>query len=205
MLACMALQPKRGMTVLDACAAPGGKSCYLSEMMGGTGRVQSWDVHAHRVDLIEAQVKRLHLENVRPIVRDATKPREELYDTMDAVLLDAPCSGTGDMADKPDLKYRPTPESVASLVETQRALLEALAPCVKRGGVLVYSTCSVLKDENERQIRDFLNRHPEFKLDKLPAEIPERFRDYEDCGLQLLPGRDGVGGFYIARLKRSRV
>ena len=205
MLACMALAPRRGMTVLDACAAPGGKACYLAELMGGTGRVQAWDVHPHRVDLIQAQVTRLKLENVRPLVKDASVHREDLDETFDAVLLDAPCSGTGDMADKPDVKYRPTPESVAELARTQEALLDAVAPYVKKGGTLVYSTCSVLKQENEEQIKAFLARHPEYSLAPLPQEIPERFRRYEGTGLQLLPARDGVGGFYICRMKRSRV
>ena len=203
MMSCLAAAPKRGMAVLDCCAAPGGKSCLMAEMMGGTGRVQSWDVHEHRVALIEAQVRRLKLENVRPLVRDATRLREDLIESMDVVLLDAPCSGTGDMADKPDVKYRPTPESLTSLTETQRQLLDTVSSYVKRGGVLVYSTCSVLKEENEYQIRAFLERHPEFKLEPLPETIPERFRQYQDVGLQLMPKRDGVGGFYIARLKRK--
>jgi len=206
MLACMAVGAKRGMTVLDACAAPGGKSCYLAELMSGTGRVQSWDLHPHRVDLIEAQVRRLRLENVRPMVRDALKPREDLIDTLDAVLLDAPCSGTGDIAEKPDLKLRIAEESIAQLVETQRAMLDTLAPYVKRGGTLVYSTCSVLKDENERQIEAFLGRHPEFRVDALPLDVPERFRNqYGPLGLQLLPERDNMPGFYLVRLKRSRL
>ena len=205
MLAVMALDPKRGQTVLDCCAAPGGKTCYIAELMGGTGRVHSWDLHPHRVDLIEAQVRRLGLENVRPVIRDASVPREELIETMDAVLLDAPCSGTGDMADKPDVKYRPTAGSLDTLVNTQMALLDAVAPYVKRGGTLVYSTCSVLKDENERQVEAFLQRHPEFVIDRLPAAVPERFAQHYGTGLQLLPQRDGVGGFYLCRLKRKRV
>lgn len=204
-LACLAVAPRRGMTVLDACAAPGGKTCLMAEMMGGTGRVMAWDVHPHRVDLIEAQCRRLRLENVRPIVRDARKMREELVETMDAVLLDAPCSGTGDMLDKPDVKYRVSQESVAELTETQRQLLDAVAPYVKRGGVLVYSTCSVLRDENDRQVEAFLARHPEFELAELPQTIPERFRAHAGVGLQLLPQRDGVGGFYLARMRRKRL
>ncbi len=204
-LTCLAVAPRRGMTVLDACAAPGGKACLMAEMMGGTGRVMAWDVHPHRVDLIEAQCRRLRLENVRPIVRDARKMREELVETMDAVLLDAPCSGTGDMLDKPDVKYRVSQESVAELVETQRQLLDAVAPYVKRGGVLVYSTCSVLRDENDRQVEAFLARHPEFELAELPETIPERFRAHAGVGLQLLPQRDGVGGFYLARMRRKRL
>ena len=205
MMACMALEPKRGMQVLDACAAPGGKSCLIAEMMGGTGRVQAWDKHEHRVALITAQQKRRGLDNIRPMTRDALKLREDMIKTMDAVLLDAPCSGLGTMADKPDVKLRVQPENVAELVATQKELLETCCQYVKPGGIMVYSTCSVLRDENDRQIAAFLERHPEFKLEKLPEAIPEQFRTHAETGLQLLPHRDGTEGFYIARMKRSRV
>ena len=205
MMAALAVGPKRGMQILDCCAAPGGKTCLMAEMMGGTGRVHAWELHAHRTDLIAAQAKRLGLENVRPMNRDAAKPRPDLEGTMDAVLLDAPCSGLGVMADKPDVKYRVTEESVRELVALQSQLLDTVAPYVKRGGTLVYSTCSVLKDENVRQAEAFLARHPEFELMPLPDTIPEAFRRHEGVGLQLLPDRDGVEGFYICRMRRKRV
>ena len=204
MMAAMAVEPKRGMQILDCCAAPGGKSCLMAEMMGGSGRVQAWELHEHRTDLVAAQVKRLGLENVRPMTRDAAVVRPDLEATMDAVLLDAPCSGLGVMADKPDVKYRVTPESVSEIVATQRRLLDAVCGYVKPGGILVYSTCSVLKEENVRQAKEFLVRHPEFELMKLPETIPAEFRQHEDVGLQLLPSRDGVEGFYICRMKRKR-
>lgn len=203
MLACMAVNPKRGSQLLDACAAPGGKACLLAEMMGGTGRVQAWELHEHRTALIAAQARRLHLENIRPMTRDASRHREDMDMTMDAVLLDAPCSGLGVMSDKPDVKYRATPESVAELTQLQARLLDAVAPYVKEGGTLVYSTCSVLKCENVQQVEAFLARHPEFEIDKLPDSIPEVFRRQADVGLQLLPGRDPVGGFYICRMRRK--
>ncbi len=205
MMAAMAVEPKRGMQILDCCAAPGGKSCLMAEMMGGSGRVQAWELHDHRTELIAAQVKRLGLENVRPMTRDALKNRPDLENTMDAVLLDAPCSGLGVMADKPDVKFRVTPESVEEIVRTQTQLLDAVAPYVKKGGTLVYSTCSVLKEENVKQVEAFLARHPEFDLVKLPESIPAEFRQHEDVGLQLLPDRDGVEGFYIAKMRRKRV
>ncbi|MDO4483387.1 MAG: 16S rRNA (cytosine(967)-C(5))-methyltransferase RsmB, partial [Clostridia bacterium] len=205
MMACLALAPQRGMQVLDACAAPGGKACYLAEMMAGTGRVQAWELHDHRTKLIAAQAKRLGLENIRPMTRDASKLREDTIRTMDAVLVDAPCSGLGTMADKPDVKLRAKEESVAELAALQKQILESCAQYVKPGGVLVYSTCSILKEENEQQVTAFLASHPEFKLEKLPDTIPEQFRCHEDVGLQLLPSRDHVGGFYIARMRRSRV
>ncbi|MCR5567226.1 MAG: 16S rRNA (cytosine(967)-C(5))-methyltransferase RsmB [Clostridiales bacterium] len=203
MIACLAVGVKRGQQILDCCAAPGGKTCYLAELMGGTGRVQAWDIHEHRVALIEAQAKRLGLENIRPMVRDAAKSREDLERSMDAVLLDAPCSGLGFMAQKPDLKLRVTEESVQELTALQEKLLDTVCTYVKPGGVLVYSTCSILKDENERQAARFLERHPEFEETALPDSIPERYRSSRERGLQLLEHRDGVEGFYLIRMRRK--
>jgi 16S rRNA (cytosine967-C5)-methyltransferase len=175
----------------------------MAERMDGTGRVYAWDLHAHRVDLIRAAARRLNLDNVRVGVRDATVLRDDMMDGMDAVLLDAPCTGLGVMDDKPDVKYRHTQESVKELVETQKKLLETCCRYVKKGGTLVYSTCSVLKDENERQVAAFLKAHPEFVMEKLPESIPEKLRSQVgENGLQLLPCRDGVEGFFIARMKR---
>ncbi len=203
MLACLAMGVKRGQQVLDCCAAPGGKSCYLAEIMGGTGRVQAWDIHEHRVGLISAQMKRLGLENIRPMARDALKKREELYGTMDAVLLDAPCSGLGFMAQKPDLKLRVTEESLKELTGLQEKLLDTVCEYVKPGGTLVYSTCSILKDENERQAEWFLKRHPEFAETNLPDTIPEKYRQRKGRGLQLLEHRDGLEGFYLIRMRKN--
>ena len=203
MIACLAMNVKRGQQILDCCAAPGGKTCYLAELMGGTGRVQAWDIHEHRVALIEAQARRLGLENVRPMVRDAAKVREDLVSTMDAVILDAPCSGLGFLAQKPDLKLRITEESVGELTKLQEKLLDAVCRYVKPGGTLVYSTCSILKDENERQAERFLLRHPEFEEIILPDTIPERYRQWKSRGLQLLEYRDGLEGFYVIRMRRK--
>ena len=206
MMAALAVGPKRGMQIVDCCAAPGGKTCLMAEMMEGTGRVQAWELHEHRVDLIKAQMKRLGLEeNVRPMQRDATVLREDMTGSMDAVLLDAPCSGLGVMADKPDVKYRVSAESVAELVALQGKLLDTVCQYVKKGGTLVYSTCSVLKDENERQVAAFLARHPDFEAVALPDTIPAEFRQHEGTGLQLLPHRDGVEGFYICRMRKKRI
>ena len=205
MMACYALSPRLGATVLDCCAAPGGKSCLIAEMMQGTGRVQAWELHEHRTGLIAAQAKRLGIDNIRPMTRDASKHRMECVEAMDYVLLDAPCTGLGVMAGKPDVKYRVTPESVAELTALQEKILDTVCTYVKKGGTLVYSTCSVLKDENERQAAAFLERHPEFELVTLPDTIPEKYRQHAGLGLQLLPHRDHVEGFYICKMRRKRV
>ncbi len=206
MLAACAVEAKPGMTILDACAAPGGKSAVMCEMMRLTGRVHAWDVHEHRVELIKALAKRLRLDNIRPAVRDASVHREDLDGTLDAVLIDAPCSGLGVMVDKPDVKFKVTDESVKSLEVTQRDILNACCPYVKKGGLLVYSTCSILPRENEKQIEAFLLNHPEFKLDTddkwLPDSLKHRFKGGM---LSLIQSRDGVEGFFIARLRRTNL
>ncbi len=204
MLSVLALSPGVGQTILDSCAAPGGKTVYMAELMQNTGRVHAWDVHEHRVDLIYAQAERLRLYNVRPAVRDASVYLERFDMTMDAVLLDAPCSGTGVMDNKPDIKYRLTQEGLDELTTLQTQLLETVAKYVKPGGTLVYSTCSVLPQENQEQIKLFLSSHPEFVLDDMPEAFPDKFKaNRGEYGLQLLPHQDGVEGFFISRMKRT--
>jgi len=204
MLAAEAVQAKPGMRILDACAAPGGKSAYLCETMQGTGRVFAWELHEKRAMLLESAKRRLGLENLRISVRDATHPKPDLNATLDAVLLDAPCSGLGVMAQKPDIRYRVQPEDMGTLAKTQRKLLDALSPYVKPGGLLIYSTCSVLPEENGEQVSRFLQTHPEFSVEPPPLSYPAILRNRQDAlGLQLLDCRDEVGGFYIARLRRA--
>ena len=193
-----------GMQVLDCCAAPGGKTAYMAEMMQGTGRIYALDVHPHRVALLEAAVRRLRLDNVRPQLCDATRYKEDWLERFDVCLLDAPCTGLGEWHEKPDIRYGITKESLESLKLTQKALLENCARYVKRGGTLVYSTCSVLPEENDGQLSMFLKEHPEYVLEPLPEEIRALYPSARsELGLQLLPGPDGSEGFYIARLKRQ--
>ena len=204
-LAARMVGAKPGQTVLDACAAPGGKTAVLSEMMNDTGRVYAWDTHAHRVELIRGTANRLKLENVRPAVKDASAPRPDMAMTLDAALIDAPCSGTGVMLEKPDVKYRVSREGVASLCRTQSEILDAVAPMVKVGGTLVYSTCSILPQENGQQIEAFLARHPEYEIDPMGAELPEALAQHETgTGLQMFAHRDGTDGFFVCRLRRAR-
>jgi 16S rRNA (cytosine967-C5)-methyltransferase len=204
-LAAEAMQVQPGMRVLDACAAPGGKSCYMAETMQGTGRVYAWELHEKRSLLLESAKRRLHLDNLRITVRDASEPKPDFDGMMDAVLLDAPCTGLGVLTEKPDLKYRLNPEDVPAIVETQKKLLSALCRYVKPGGTLVYSTCSILPEENREQVRAFLSEHPEFTLQPLPLSYPEALRSLQTAdGLQLFAHKDGVEGFYIARMRRTR-
>lgn len=203
MLSALAVGAKRGMQILDVCAAPGGKTCLMAEEMQNTGRVYAWDVHPHRVELLHASASRLRLDNVRPREHDATKLVPDLIETMDAVLVDAPCSGTGEALNKPDIKYRLTQDSLNELCQLQKDILAQASCYVKKGGTLVYSTCSFLPCENEQIVNDFLSSHPQFTLCKLENNIPQEFASrIKNSMLQLMPQTDGEG-FFIARMEKK--
>lgn len=205
MLAAEALEARPGMKVLDACAAPGGKSAYLCEQMQLTGRVYAWELHEKRAQLLEGVRRRLGLDNLRISVRDALDFRPDLEGTLDGVLLDAPCAGLGVLSQKPDIKLRLKQEDIPAIVDTQGRLIDTVCRYVRPGGALVYSTCSLLPEENADRVRAFLQAHPNFTLEPLPTSFPEELRARQTpCGLQLLGCRDGVEGFFIARMRRVR-
>lgn len=204
MLAAEAVQAKPGMKILDACAAPGGKSAYLCEAMQLTGRVYAWELHEKRALLLDGVRRRLGLDNLRTAVKDACEYRPDMEKTLDAVLLDAPCSGTGVLSQKPDIKLRLKESDLPAIVETQKKLLNTVCRYVRPGGMLVYSTCSVLPEENKAQIEAFLKEHPEYTTEPMPLSFPAELRQQQDgLGLQLLGFRDQVEGFYIVRLRRN--
>ena len=204
MLAAEAVQAKPGMKILDACAAPGGKSAYLCEVMQLTGRVYAWELHEKRALLLDGVRRRLGLDNLRTAVKNACEYRPDMEKTLDAVLLDAPCSGTGVLSQKPDIKLRLKESDLPAIVETQKKLLNTVCRYVRPGGLLVYSTCSVLPEENKAQIEAFLKEHPEYTTEPMPLSFPAELRQQQDAlGLQLLGFRDQVEGFYIVRLRRN--
>lgn len=206
MLAALAVGAKPGMQILDACAAPGGKTCLMAERMGGAGRVYAWDVHEHRVQLIRAAARRLGLDNIRASMYDARQPMADFRRRMDAVLVDAPCSGLGVIGDKPDIKYRTTAGTLDALPPIQAQILRSAAEAVKVGGLLVYATCTILPEENEDQVRAFLAADPAFEPDGDDGWLPEPLRPRLEGGmLRLLPRRDGLEGFFIARMRRRSV
>ena len=205
MLAAEALEARPGMKVLDACAAPGGKSAYLCEQMQLTGRVYAWELHEKRAQLLEGVRRRLGLDNLRISVRDALDFRPDLEGALDGVLLDAPCAGLGVLSQKPDIKLRLKEEDISAIVDTQGRLIDTVCRYVRPGGALVYSTCSLLPEENADRVRAFLQAHPNFTLEPLPTSFPAELRERQTaCGLQLLGCRDGVEGFFIARMRRVR-
>lgn len=193
MLACRALGDCRGKRVLDACAAPGGKSAYLASLAENDVKLTCFELHEHRSALILRTLSRLHV-SATVITRDAAIYDPAFDSAFDAVLLDAPCSGLGLLAGKPDLRYSKREEDIAALVEIQAALLDTCSRYVRPGGTLVYATCTISLPENERQTDAFLSRSDAF------APIPLPFSP--EARLQLLPHVHGAEGFYLARMQR---
>jgi len=211
MLVAAVCAPKPGSTVLDCCAAPGGKTAHLAELMDDTGTLISNDVHAHKRELIAEQASRLGLRVVEAVTGDAAGLASRYLEaSFDLVLLDAPCSGLGVIRRKPEIKWTKSPEDIAAITAVQERLLQEAAKLVRPGGTLVYSTCTIEEAENAAQIDTFLASHPDYALDKdWPAEV---LRPLQEAGIaadsfrgdiQLLPHQFDSDGFYIARLTRQ--
>ena len=195
---CAGLQP--GWRVLDCCAAPGGKSFAAAMELGGRGQIISCDIYPHKTELIAKGAQRLGLELIETQCRDAAVPKPEWAGVFDAVLADVPCSGLGIIRKKPDIRYKNLAE-LEGLPALQRSILEAQAACVRPGGVLLYSTCTVLPRENEEVVTAFLEAHPEFTAE--PLALPEVFPENHTGMLTLIPGEYDTDGFFICRLRRN--
>lgn len=196
---CLGL-PQEDIRVLDCCAAPGGKSFAAAIAMGGRGQLLSCDIHPHKAALIENGAARLGLTNITARVQDATAPVEAWRSTMDVVIADVPCSGLGIIRKKPDIRYKNLAE-MEDLPQLQRKILENQASYVKPGGILLYSTCTVLRRENEEVVAAFLEDHREFRLEPLP--LPKGLPQNDTGMLTLIPGQYDTDGFFICRLRRN--
>lgn len=188
MKAALMADPREGDYCIDVCAAPGGKSLHLADLMHGTGMVEARDLTEYKVGLIEENIERTAAQNIRAVQMDATVLDEASVEKADVVLADIPCSGLGVLSKKTDLKYHMTQEQQAELVELQRKILSTVWQYVKPGGTLVYSTCTVHKEENEKNVEWF--------LENCPFILKEQ--------IQMLPGVDTWDGFFIAKLERKR-
>ena len=201
-LAVMCAQIPTGETVrvLDCCAAPGGKTFAAAIAMGGKGKVRSADIHRHKTTLIQHGADRLGLDNVLVREQDATENHPTWYGKMDVVLADVPCSGYGIIRKKPDIRYK-DPKEMERLPDIQLKILCKQAQYVKPGGVLIYSTCTLVRNENEAVVESFLRHHPDFYMEKLtlPAVFPENTTGM----LTLIPGQYETDGFFIARMRRK--
>ena len=192
--------PKEDIRVLDCCSAPGGKSFAAAIAMEGKGQITSCDVHAHKTTLIANGAERLGITNMTVRQQDATQRVSEWVDAMDVVIADVPCSGLGIIRKKPDIRYKDIAE-MKDLPQLQLAILKNQSSYVKKGGVLIYSTCTVMKQENEDVVAAFLQDNEEFVLE--PLDLPEIFPVNESGMLTLIPGEYDTDGFFISRLRRK--
>lgn len=197
----LGVQP--GMRVLDLCAAPGGKTLLLAEEMQNTGTLYSCDAAENRVQLIRTAVERMGFTNVKTLCNDATQTNPTLPQA-DRILADVPCSGLGILAKKPDLRYKKLDSArQAELLATQAAILDTAARLLKAGGRLVYSTCTIEPEENQLQIRAFLQRHPEFCVAEPAVAFPAGMTATE-YGALSVPTRTGMDGFFLCALQKTR-
>lgn len=156
------LDPKENENVLDVCSAPGGKTTYMAELMNNRGNIEAWDIHEHRTKLVVQNAERLGISIINTNTKDATKYYEELNEKFDKILLDVPCLGIGVIKRKPDIKWQRKEEDIEEITKIQEKILENCSKYLKSGGDLVYSTCSILKDENENVINKFIKNNSQF-------------------------------------------
>ncbi len=195
-LCCAALGAKAGQLFIDCCSAPGSKSFGAALHMEGRGRIVSCDLHENKLSLIRDSAKRLGIDMIETRAADARVPIDEFIGKADAVLCDVPCSGYGVIAKKPEIRFKPLSDA-ERLPEIQYAILENAARYVKSGGVLVYSTCTLLSAENTDIATRFAETHPEFT----PEGFSHAGRDFSPQ-TQLLPDVDGCDGFFIAKFRK---
>ena len=198
-LAVMAAGAEPGMRVLDCCAAPGGKSFAAAIAMENRGEIFSCDLHPHKKKLIQAGADRLGLSIITPMTADGKVFRPEWEHTFDLVLVDAPCSGLGVIRKKPDIRFK-DPAPLKDLPRVQSAILHNAARYVRPGGVLLYSTCTLLRRENEQVVEDFLSCHEAFKAEDFT--LPQNIGSSWDGMMTLWPHRQGTDGFFISKLRK---
>ncbi len=186
--------------VLDCCAAPGGKSFAAAMAMGGTGHITSCDIHPHKINLILNGAERLGLSNITAQLQSAAEFVPQWEGKMDAVIADVPCSGYGIIRKKPDIRYK-DPDTMNDLPKLQLAILQNQSRYVKPGGLLLYSTCTLVRKENEGVIKAFLKENSDFVLEPLP--LPEKFPTNTTGMMTLVPGQYDTDGFFICRLRRK--
>ncbi len=207
------LDPEPGEFILDTCAAPGSKTTAIAERLAGSGSVLALDRNERRLKLVSQSVRRLELANIHTLKRDATLPLTDIkipgrpddagLPRFDRILVDAPCSGLGALRRNPDARWRVREGDPARLAEIQHTILIRAAAVLRRGGTLVYSTCTVLPEENEDQVTHFLEQNPNFR--QIPrCELPTSLATITDEAgtMRLTPHEHGTDGFYAARLER---
>jgi 16S rRNA (cytosine967-C5)-methyltransferase len=198
-LPCLLLSPQPGERIVDLCAAPGGKTTFIGEIMKNSGEIVAVDKYESKLHLIKESCDRLGIRNVKTVADDGASYQGEIADR---VLVDAPCTGLGVLAKKPDIKWKREPEDIQGLVSLQLQLLENAARLVKPGGVIVYSTCTIEPEENFELVRQFLNSHPSFVIDDPKKFVPAELTSSDAC-VGTLPSKQEMDGSFAARLIRN--
>ena len=203
-LTSLILNPKKGENILDACSSPGGKTTYIAQLVENEGQIIAFDIHEHRTRLVEQNAKRLGVNIIETKVQDASKFEEKYVNKFDKILLDVPCLGIGVLKRKPDIKWQKKKEDVKEISEIQYKILENCSKYLKPKGELVYSTCSILKEENENLIEKFLHKNKEFKLQKIENFEEEFFKKYlkNEQFLQVYQNKK-TDGFFICKLLKK--
>ncbi len=207
MLVARIVDPRPGERILDVCSAPGGKTTHMAERMENMGAITARDIHPQKLKLVMESCKRLGIAIVAAEVHNAKVTDEKSIGIYDRVLVDAPCSGLGVIGRKPDLRWKKSPEDFNGLAVIQQEILEASSRCVRPGGVLVYSTCTINKSENNQVVEAFLSKNADFCLESISKLLPEVLRDdATDRGyLSLYPNLHHTDGFFIARMRRKDI
>lgn len=198
MMAAEALAPKPGQLCIDVCAAPGGKTTHIAELMQNKGKVIAFDIHEHKTEIIKKNAKRMGIDIIETYLHDASVPEKSLFRKADRVLADVPCSGLGIIRRKPDIKWNK--DDINELPLMQYRILENASEYVKDGGYLVYSTCTLNPEENENVIREFVKNNRDFEFEEiiLPGNAA---RENDGC-ITFFPNIDNTDGFFISKIKR---
>ncbi|GAB3793736.1 16S rRNA (cytosine(967)-C(5))-methyltransferase RsmB [Virgibacillus kimchii] len=209
MLVAEMLRVTPGMRVLDACSAPGGKVTHIAEIMENEGKIHAYDLHKKKIKLIEQKAQELQLDIIQAEAKDARKLQEvHQRESFDRVLVDAPCSGLGVIRGKPEIKYHKEEKDIYRLAVIQLDILEQVAPLLMKNGLLVYSTCTVDKEENEEVVKQFLYNNPDFSVDhRFFDELPSMLKTsvgLSDYGLQIFPQLFETDGFFLTRFIRKK-
>ena len=200
-LSSFVLAPKEGEIVLDACSAPGGKTTYLAELMHNKGKIVAWDIYEERLKQVEQNAKRLGIDIIQTEVHDATKLKEEYVEKFDKILIDVPCLGLGVIRRKPDIKWNRQEEDIKEISDIQFNILKTCSKYLKKNGTLVYSTCSMLKEENDAIIEKFI-KEEKFETVNIEEQIPNEFSKITTNNMvQFLPSQNH-DGFFITMLKK---
>ena len=205
-LTALILNPKKGEKILDACSSPGGKTTYIAEIVENNAQIEAWDIHEHRTKLVEQTAKRLGNSIIKVKVQDATKYNETYFEKFNKILLDVPCLGLGVLKRKPDIKWQRKPEDIKEIAKIQYEILKNCSNYLKPGGEIVYSTCSILKEENQNIVMKFLEENSSFKLQEilLPKNQNlyfEKFMIDKDF-LQVYQNEE-TDGFFICKVRKK--